>query len=128
MTILSTDLDALECRTLSRPCAVRRRRGVDYETDLTVAEMGAMVAQAELWLRAHGRSMLGQVGTLAWIAERRAARAPLPRAFRVRDGELEAGLVWLATRGLIEVEGEDGDERYRWTTNATDERLARWAR
>lgn len=126
----TVDLDTLLCRSRARPYMRRRRGfgGADRETDLTVAELAGHVVRAELWLRERGKSLLGPNGTLIWLAQRRAARVPLARPFRTRDGELEAGLVWLATRGLVEAVGPEDEQRYRWTGNATVERLRRWVR
>jgi hypothetical protein len=117
--MLSTDLDVLECRARIR-CAERTPGRVRVNRDvreLTIADLATELCRTEMLMRARGSTLMGAASPV-WLVERRA------RAARVRtwqSGEVEAGLVWLCSRGLCEAVGE----AYAWTRNATDERVRR---
>lgn len=122
----SVDLAVLQCIRRKQTDAERNpararsrsRTSARGKRELTVVDMAVELVRSELYLRAQGRSVCAG-RTPPWLAERRATSAGL-RRWHVDD--VESALIWLCVRGLAEC---IDDEAYRWTGNATDERLRR---
>lgn len=118
------DLDVLECRRRKRYQRQRVVGVVEHAGfELPVIELAAWVVRTELLRRARGMlRVLDERGSVARVAHARCVETGLRRWYL---DEAETGLIWLATRGLVEAvePGRPWATVYRWTPNATEDRL-----